>query len=136
MSNRKHRKSAVVLMMVAGGLAAAVPASDLALAQKPDSPSAMPGPTTLPPGGFKPQDTTGLPAVMPQGTTGILCNERKGGHIKERNKLRGTTDVPAVMPQGTTGILCNERKGGHIKERNKLRGTTDVPAVMPQGPQN
>ena len=71
MFNRKHRKSAVALMMVAGGLAAVVPASDLVLAQKPDTPSATQSPATAPPGGFKPQGTTGVPAVMPQGTTGL-----------------------------------------------------------------
>jgi hypothetical protein len=75
MRNRKRRKSVAALMMVAGGLAAAVPASNIALAQKSDEPSTAPDANVLPPESVKPQDTTKVQCngFLPRGYE-IACN--------------------------------------------------------------
>jgi hypothetical protein len=93
---KKSPKSAVALMMVAGGLAAAVPAADSALAQKPSTPSTMQGPSLIP---FN---------TMPKGRTVIPCDmmkaTKKGGAMMPCDELRGTKKGGALLP-------CNELKG-------------------------
>jgi hypothetical protein len=141
---KKSRKSAVALMMVAGGLAAAVPAADSALAQKPGTPSTMQGPSLIP-FNTMPKGRTAIPCdMMPKGKAAIIGEDglnrprdnflrsKKGGAMMPCDELRGTKKGGLMNPDQLKatkkgGIanpeLKGTKKGGALLPCNELKGT-------------